>query len=46
MFYLCLKFKTAFKVNRSVKEAKKDLLETLWGLEEGGQTALGMIIII
>jgi hypothetical protein len=32
---------SGFRVTRSVKEAKKDLLECLWALEETGQTALG-----
>lgn len=32
---------STFRVSRTVKEAKKDLLDCLWGLEETGQTALG-----
>ena len=31
----------AFRIARSVGEAKRDLLNKLWSLEEGGQTALG-----
>lgn len=30
-----------FRVGKCVKEAKKTLLNKLWSLEEGGQTALG-----
>ncbi len=32
---------SAFRIARAVKDAKKDLLDKLWALEEGGQTALG-----
>lgn len=36
-----MKIGTEYRVEKCVKEAKKKLLDKLWGLEEGGQTALG-----
>ncbi len=35
-----------YRIARTVRDAKKDLLDKLWSFEEGGQTALGPALML